>query len=55
MNIKNIARRRGVTIAAAALSVAMVSPFVHAVTPGTPFVSVANAQQDQASTPPRER
>ena len=52
MNIKNIARRRGVTIAAAALSVAMVSPFVHAVTPGTPFVSVANAQQDQASTPP---
>ena len=46
MRKMNVSRRRGTTIAAAALSVAMVSPFVHAVAPASPFVSVANAQQD---------
>ena len=40
-------RRRGTTIAAAALSIAMVGPFVHAVTPASPFAAVANAQEDQ--------
>lgn len=51
MNKKEIkrtaVRRRGTTIAAAALSIAMVGPFVHAVTPASPFAAVANAQEDQ--------
>ena len=45
MNKKEIkrtaVRRRGTTIAAAALSIAMVGPFVHAVTPASPFAAVA--------------
>ena len=51
MNKKEIkrtaVRRRGTTIAAAALSIAMVGPFVHAVTPASPFAAVANAQENQ--------
>ncbi|WP_210385895.1 YPDG domain-containing protein, partial [Corynebacterium sp. HMSC072A04] len=51
MNKKEIkrtaVRRRGTTIAAAALSIAMVGPFVHAVTPASPFAAVANAQDNQ--------
>ena len=51
MNKKEIkrtaVRRRGTTIAAAALSIAMVGPFVHAVTPASSFATVANAQETQ--------
>ncbi|OFQ53112.1 YPDG domain-containing protein [Corynebacterium sp. HMSC074H12] len=51
MNKKEIkrtaVRRRGTTIAAAALSIAMVGPFVHAVTPASPFAAVANVQENQ--------
>ena len=51
MNKKEIkrtaVRRRGTTIAAAALSIAMVGPFVHAVTPVSSFAAVANAQETQ--------
>lgn len=51
MNKKEIkrtaVRRRGTTLAAAALSIAMVGPFVHAVTPASPFTAVANAQENQ--------
>ncbi|MCL8493987.1 YPDG domain-containing protein [Corynebacterium sp. B5-R-101] len=51
MNKKEIkrtaVRRRGTTIAAAALSIAMVGPFVHAVTPASSFAAVANAQETQ--------
>ena len=51
MNKKEIkrtaVRRRGTTLAAAALSIAMVGPFVHAVTPASPFAAVANAQENQ--------
>lgn len=51
MNKKEIkrtaVRRRGTTIAAAALSIAMVGPFVHAVTPASPFAAVANADENQ--------
>ncbi|WP_210386970.1 YPDG domain-containing protein, partial [Corynebacterium sp. HMSC078A10] len=48
MNLKSFngsARRRGTTIAAAALSVAMVGPFVHAVAAPAPFAAVAQAQE----------
>ena len=53
MKKRNVSRRRGTTIAAAALSMAMVGPFVHAVAPASPFAAVANAQQNQpaAETP----
>ena len=51
MNKKEIkrtaVRRRGTTIAAAALSIAMVGPFVHSVTPASPFAAVADAQENQ--------
>lgn len=42
MQGKNIARRRGTTIAAAALSVALVAPAVH---------PVANAEETPAASP----
>ncbi|MFR9841960.1 YPDG domain-containing protein, partial [Corynebacterium striatum] len=43
--VNGSARRRGTTIAAAALSVAMVGPFVHAVAAPAPFAAVAQAQE----------
>ena len=49
MKKNHISRRRGTSIAAAALSFALVAPFVNAVTPGSPVVSVADAQEADAS------
>ena len=56
MNKKEIkrtaVRRRGTTIAAAALSIAMVGPFVHSVTPNFPVAAVAGtpAEAGQSNT-----
>ncbi|MCG7279643.1 YPDG domain-containing protein, partial [Corynebacterium imitans] len=47
MKKNQITRRRGTTIAAAALSFALVTPFAQAVAPAAPYAAVANAQQDQ--------
>ena len=47
MKKNQITRRRGTTIAAAALSFALVAPFAQAVAPAAPYAAVANAQQDQ--------
>ncbi|WP_141760492.1 Ig domain-containing protein, partial [Corynebacterium sp. HMSC074A01] len=47
MKKNHISRRRGTTIAAAALSFALVAPFAQAVTPASPFAAVANAQEGQ--------
>ncbi|MDK8826776.1 YPDG domain-containing protein [Corynebacterium striatum] len=47
--VNGSARRRGTTIAAAALSVAMVGPFVHAVAAPAPFAAVAQAQEAGAA------
>lgn len=55
MNLKDVkagvTRRRGTTIAAAALSVAMVGPFVHSVAAPVPFVAVAEAQNAGGDSP----
>lgn len=54
MNKKEIkrtaVRRRGTTIAAAALSIAMVGPFVHSVSPNFPVAAVAGTP-DEAGKP----
>ena len=56
MNKKEIkrtaVRRRGTTIAAAALSIAMVGPFVHAVTPNYVVSAAASTPDQKAETNP---
>ena len=47
MKKNHISRRRGTSIAAAALSFALVTPFAQAVAPASPYAAVANAQEDQ--------
>ena len=49
-----VTRRRGTTIAAAALSVAMVGPFVHAVTPDYAVSAAASTPDQKAETNPNE-
>ncbi|SNV83866.1 cell surface protein [Corynebacterium imitans] len=48
MKKNQITRRRGTTIAAAALSFALVTPFAQAVAPAAPYAAVANAQEGDA-------
>ncbi|QRQ67334.1 YPDG domain-containing protein [Corynebacterium tuberculostearicum] len=51
-SFNGVTRRRGTTIAAAALSVAMVGPFVHAVTPDYAVSAAASTPDQKAETNP---
>ena len=53
-SFNGVTRRRGTTIAAAALSVAMVGPFVHAVTPDYAVSAAASTPDQKAETNPNE-
>ena len=53
-SFNGVTRRRGTTIAAAALSVAMVGPFVHAVTPDYAVSAAASTPDQKAETNPNK-